>query len=55
MNKMLQFYKRTWWIWSLFVIFIAVAATYVTPLYWIALPGLVLYSVYFATVRRIER
>ena len=55
MNKMLEFYKRTWWIWSLFVLLTAVFAIVVTPLYWIVLPCLLLYSIYFATVRRIER
>jgi hypothetical protein len=54
MQKILAFYRRTWWIWVLFFGSTLWLAMYVAPIYWFALPGLVGYSVYFAAVRAHE-
>jgi hypothetical protein len=54
MQKILAFYRRTWWIWVLFFGATLGLAMYVAPIYWFALPGLIAYSFYFAIVRAQE-
>ncbi|HEY0009481.1 MAG TPA: hypothetical protein VGB55_12205 [Tepidisphaeraceae bacterium] len=48
---MLDFYKRTWWLWLLFIVIFALLGVYVTRLFIVFIPGLMAYSVYFGAVR----
>lgn len=50
-NRIVAFYARTWWLWCLFLLIAGALAIFLTPLYWLTIPGLILYSLYFALVR----
>ncbi|MBC7783855.1 MAG: hypothetical protein H7144_08440 [Burkholderiales bacterium] len=54
MENLLEFYKRTWWMWLVFIILFVVLALYVMPLFWFFIPGLIGYSIYFGAVRGSE-
>jgi hypothetical protein len=54
MNPMMAFYKQTWWLWLLFVVLFALLAKYVSFLFVLMIPGIILYSVYFGIVRTSE-
>ncbi|MDB5328730.1 MAG: hypothetical protein JWM57_4299 [Phycisphaerales bacterium] len=51
MHPMLAFYKQTWWLWLIFLAVFVALSYYVSPLFVIMIPGLILYSIYFAVVR----
>ncbi len=53
-NRIVAFYAQTWWLWVLFLIIAAMLAIFVTPIFWLTIPGLILYSLYFALVRSEE-
>jgi hypothetical protein len=50
-NRILKFYAHTWWLWVLFLLIAAGLAIALTPMFWLTIPGLILYSLYFAMVR----
>ena len=54
MHPMLAFYKQTWWLWLLFLAVFVGLSYYVSPLFVIMIPGLILYSLYFGVVRTSE-
>lgn len=54
MHPMLAFYKQTWWLWLLFLAVFVALSYYVSPLFVVMIPGLLLYSVYFGVVRTSE-
>jgi hypothetical protein len=51
MEALLAFYKKTWWLWLIFVIVFVVLAIKVSGLLWIGVPGVIFYSAYFGSVR----
>ena len=51
MHPMLAFYKQTWWLWLIFLIVFAAMSYYVSALFVVMIPGLILYSIYFGVVR----
>lgn len=54
MDNLLRFYKKTGWLWILFCIVFVVMGMYVMPLFYIFIPGLLGYSLYFGIVRGSE-
>ena len=54
MDDLIDFYKRTWWLWVIFVITFILLGYFVVPLFYIFIPGLLGYSVYFGMVRASE-
>jgi 4-hydroxybenzoate polyprenyltransferase len=54
MHPMLAFYKQTWWLWLLFLGVFVALSYFVSPLFIVMIPGLILYSVYFGVVRTSE-
>jgi hypothetical protein len=51
---MLRFYLRTWWLWLLFVVLFVVLGLKVSYVFFILIPVLLGYSVYFGMVRASE-
>ncbi len=54
MEALLQFYKKTWWLWLAFTILFIVLAINVSGLFYIFIPGLLGYSIYFGMIRGSE-
>lgn len=54
MHPMLRYYKQTWWLWLLLVIVFCVIGRYVSGLFFVFIPFLLAYSVYFGLVRTSE-
>jgi hypothetical protein len=50
-NRIVEFYAKTWWLWLLFLLVGVGFSIYLAPFFWFTIPGLILYSLYFATVR----
>lgn len=51
MHPLLRFYLNTWWLWLGFLIVFVLLGIYVMPLFFIFIPGLLAYSLYFGSVR----
>jgi hypothetical protein len=51
MEQLIDFYKRTWWAWTLLIVALLLLGWYINPIVWIVIPGLLVYSVYFGLVR----
>ncbi len=54
MEALIRYYRKTWWLWLLFVITFALLGYYVIALFYIFIPGLLAYSVYFGIIRGSE-
>jgi hypothetical protein len=54
MHPLLDFYRRTWWLWLAFVSLFITLGIYVSFVFWILIPGLLIYSIYFGMVRASE-
>ena len=54
MHPLLDFYRRTWWLWLAFVALFITLGIYVSFIFWILIPGLLVYSIYFGMVRASE-
>lgn len=54
MDEFLHFYKQTWWFWLLMVIASVILARTVLGVFYLLIPILLAYSVYFAYVRGSE-
>ena len=54
MHPLLYFYSRTWWLWLAFVALFITLGIYVSAIFWILIPGLLIYSIYFGMVRSSE-
>jgi hypothetical protein len=50
-NRIVEFYAKTWWLWLLFLLVGVGFSIFLAPFFWFTIPGLILYSLYFATVR----
>ncbi len=53
-HPMLRYYAQTWWLWLLLVVAFALIGYYVTALFFIFIPFLLAYSVYFGLIRTSE-
>lgn len=51
MHPLLRFYLKTWWLWLGFLIVFILLGIYATALFFIFIPGLLAYSLYFGSVR----
>lgn len=51
MGSMAKFYAQTWWVWLLIMIGFSLLAYYVSCIFWLFVPGIVVYSFYFGWVR----
>ena len=51
MHPMIRYYRQTWWLWLLLTVAFVVLAWYVSALFWIFIPFLLAYSVYFGLIR----
>ncbi len=54
MEALLRFYSKTWWLWLLFVIVFALLGHYGPTLFYLFIPGLIGYSIYFGLIRGSE-
>jgi len=51
MAPMAKFYFQTWWVWLLLMAGFIVLAWKVSCIFWLFVPGILIYSVYFGWVR----
>lgn len=51
LEKVKQFYRETWWLWTLYAIGIVISILYVHWIFIMAVPMILIISVYFAVVR----
>ena len=51
MGSMAKFYAQTWWVWLLIVVGFVYMALKVHGVFWLFVPGIIVYSFYFGWVR----
>ena len=51
MTSMADYYRQTWWLWLVFVIVFGLLGHFVVALFYLFIPGLLIYSAYFGMVR----
>ncbi len=51
LEKVKQFYRETWWLWTLYGIGIILSIIYIHWIFIMAVPMILIISVYFAVVR----
>ena len=51
MHPMLRYYKQTWWVWLALCVTFIVLGIKVSFLFFIFLPALLAYSIYFGMIR----
>ncbi|HEX8339763.1 MAG TPA: hypothetical protein VF624_02535 [Tepidisphaeraceae bacterium] len=54
MHPLLDFYRRTWWLWLAFTAMFVLLGLNVSFVFLILIPALLVYSVYFGMVRASE-